>query len=331
MLQVGLNPYGLTYTLGLQGHGTPRANPEGRGLEGFIAIAEELGARTIEIFEPWLAGMSERDLHALRDRLTSLGMTPIVSGGLTMGPVDRAIRIAGGLGAKLIRLGLTPVLCGDRNAWGAKWPELVAGVRASLKRHAPEAADAGITLAIENHQDFGSRELLDFCEEAGPNVGICFDTGNSFPVAEAPLDFTRRAAPKVRHLHLKDYNAQWTDEGYRLVRCAIGDGAVPFREIAAILGEHHKSLTAVLEPGALEARHVRLFTAEWWNGYPPKTATELAACLAAARRNRVPDDADYRTPWERQEDGDALIRYEMDMIWRSAANMREIGLMEKKA
>ena len=26
---------------------------------------------------------------------------------------------------------------------------------------------------------------------------------------------------------LKDYRVQFTDEGYRLVRCAIGDGAVP--------------------------------------------------------------------------------------------------------
>ena len=45
MLDVGLNPYGLTYYLGLQGRGTPRANPDGRGLEGFIELAEELGAQ----------------------------------------------------------------------------------------------------------------------------------------------------------------------------------------------------------------------------------------------------------------------------------------------
>ncbi len=37
----GLNPYGLTYHLGLQGAGGPRANPNGAGLEGFIAIAIE--------------------------------------------------------------------------------------------------------------------------------------------------------------------------------------------------------------------------------------------------------------------------------------------------
>jgi 3-oxoisoapionate decarboxylase len=82
----------------------------------------------------------------------------------------------------------------------------------------------------------------------------------------------------------------------------------------------------VLEPGALEARHVRLFTPDWWKRYPPKSAEAFAACLKAARRNRLPDDADYRTPWEREDDG-ALEAYEMAMIRRSAANMRALGIM----
>ena len=56
----GLNPYGLTYHLGLQGAGGPRANPSGAGLEGFIAIAVELGARAIEIFDPWLRALERR-------------------------------------------------------------------------------------------------------------------------------------------------------------------------------------------------------------------------------------------------------------------------------
>jgi 3-oxoisoapionate decarboxylase len=326
LLAVGLNPYGLTYTLGLQGAGTPRVNPKGSGLEGFIAIATELGAKTLEIFEPWLAGMSERELRALKDRLVGLGMTPVVSSGLMMGPIDRAIREATLLGATVVRVGLTPVLCGDRNAWGAKWRELVANVRTALKQHGPQAAAAGVSLAIENHQDFRSEELVELCEEA-EGVGICFDTGNTFPVGEAPLPFTRRIAPHVRHVHLKDYRAQWTDQGYHLVRCAIGDGAVPFREMIAILAEHHDRLTAVLEPGALEARHVRLFTPEWWKGYPPMSAAELATCLAAARVRRLPDEADHRTPWERQDDGETLMRYELAMIRRSAANMKEFGLL----
>ena len=121
-----------------------------------------------------------------------------------------------------------------------------------------------ITIAIENHQDFTSAELVNFCVETGPNVGIVFDTANTFPVAESPLYFTRTIARHVRYLHLKDYHVQFTDEGYRLVRCASGDGAVPYAEMVAILAQYHDSLPAAIEIGALEARHVRLFTPGWW-------------------------------------------------------------------
>jgi sugar phosphate isomerase/epimerase len=330
MLQVGLNPYGLTYYLGLQGRGTPRANPQGRGLEGFIQLAKELGSETLEIAETWLAPMDDAALSALRDRLRKLGMTPVVSSGLHHGDFDTCLRAARALDAKLIRFALTPILCGDRAAAGEKWHELVASVRKKLADYAPRAAAENLIIVIENHQDFASRELVAFCEEFGPSIRIVYDTGNSFPVAEGPLDFTRVVAPYVAHVHLKDYRVQWTDEGLRLVRCAIGDGAVPFRELVAILAEHHQTLPAVLEPGALEVRHVRLFTADWWRGYAPRDAEALAACLLAARRNRLPDDADYRTPWERQADHE-LVGYELDMIRRSAANMRQAGLMQGKA
>jgi 3-oxoisoapionate decarboxylase len=321
---LGLNPYGLTYHLGLQGAGGPRANPKGAGLEGFIAIATELGANVLEIYDPWLRALNDDELRALRDRLAALNMTPVVSSGLTMGPFESALRSARALDAKIIRYGLTTVLCGDRHALGEKWRELVAQVSAALADSGPRASDESRVLAIENHQDFGSDELAEFCETTR-GVGICLDTGNTFPVAEAPLDFVRRLAEHVRHVHLKDYRVQFTDEGYRLVRCAIGDGAVPIAAMLDVLAAQGHKLTAVLEPGALEARHVRFLRPEWWRLYPLKSAPALAACLAAARVNHLADEADARTPWERGDDA-AIADYELAMIRRSARNMRAIGL-----
>ena len=318
MLRVGLNPYGLTYHLGLQAAGTPRANPAGTGLEGFIRLARELGSKTLEIAENWLTTYDDGEFRALRSRLEALGMTPVVSSGLQHGDFAFCVRAAQALGATLLRFALTPVLCGDRAAAGARWYELVAGVRSKLADYAPRAARAGVTIVIENHQDFTSHELVAFCETYGPSVRIVYDTGNSFPVGEAPLDFTRVVAPYVRHVHLKDYRIQWTDDGLRLVRCAIGDGAVPFVDLVAILAEHHATLPAVLEPGALESRHVRLFTPEWWTGYPERSA---------ARRNRLHGYVDTRTPWEHGAD-DEIEQYELEMIRRSAANMRAIGVMQ---
>ena len=66
--------------------------------------------------------------------------------------------------------------------------------------------------------------------------------------------------------------------------------------------------------------------AGWWHRYAPQPETALAACPAAARTNRLPEDAGYRTPWERNADGE-LDAYELAMIRRSAANMKSIGLM----
>jgi sugar phosphate isomerase/epimerase len=325
-LRTGLNPYGLSYHLGLHARGTARANPKPAGLPGFIALASEFGAKSIELWDGWLLPMSETELIALRDELATLGMIPIVSSGLEKGPIERLIEIAGGLGATVIRVALTSVLCGDRAVSSPPWLERVAGVREKLGRYAPLATAADKIIGIENHQDFTSRELVALCDEFGPSVRIVYDTGNSFPVAEAPLDFTRVVAPYVRHVHLKDYNVQQTAEGFRLVRSALGDGAVPFRAILDIVGEHLDEVTVCMELAALEARHVRLKSEAWWRGYPPRDDDAVARCLAATAINPLAEDADYRTPWEKGED-DRIEAWELDQIRRSAVNMRALGIL----
>lgn len=330
MLRVGLNPYGLTYTLGLQGLGTPRENPRGLGLPGFVRIAREIGAACIELDGRWLTRMSGAQLAALRADLA--GETVICSYWLAHQPGETladAVQRSAAVGAGLIRLHLLPVLEGARAACGTRWHEMLAHARATLVREAARAADAGLDLAIENHQDLGSEELVQYAAEAGDHVGVVFDTGNPFSVGEDPLAFARRAASRIRHVHLKDYVAQATDEGFRLVRCAIGDGCVPFAALGAELERVTPSLTASIEPGALESRHIRLFTPEWWEGYGSRTAAELGTALGRLRRNRLPDGADCRTPWELGAPGDEIIAYERDQLARSVDNLRAMGWMPR--
>ena len=325
-LTTGLNPYGLTYHLGLRGMGTPRANPNGAGLEGFIKLTEELGGKAIELWEGWLKPMSDAELAAFKTRLDGLGWERVLSSGLHHGDVEFLLRAAPILGAKYIRLALTPILCGDRAAAGQKWYDLVNSTREKLERYAPMAEAAGVTLLIENHQDFTSRELVGFCDEFGPNVRIVFDMANTFPVAEAPLDFTRVIAPYVRHCHIKDYRVVFEPDGFRLVRCPSGDGCVPHKEMFDILAQHNDEMIACIEIGALDDRHVKLYTPEWWHGYAPKSAEELAACLLAAQKNRYEPGEDYRTPWQRNADHE-LVDYELGQYRKSAANLKALGLM----
>jgi sugar phosphate isomerase/epimerase len=326
-VRLSLNPYGLAYTVGLQGLGTSRANPASIGLPGFIALVRELGLRVIELDHRWLTPLSDTQLAELRQELA--GLQPICSFWLAQQPgetLEDAVRCCSALGATILRFHLTPVLEGGRAAWGSRWTQMRAHARDTLIRETTRVGDAGLILAIENHQDLGSEELVELAQDLGPHVGICFDTGNAFSVGEDPVAFARRAAHRIRHVHLKDYQAQFTSEGYRLVRCAIGDGAVPFAEIASVLAAQGTRPAASIEPGALEARHIRLFTSDWWTDYPPRDARELGVLLGRLYARALSEDVDARTPWERGEDGPALAAFEMAQVRRSVENVRRIGI-----
>jgi len=324
--RVGLNPYGFTHAVGLQAFGTLRANPAGTGLRGFIRIARDIDAQCLEFDGRWLAPFKDDELAALARELPEVPR--LCSYWLQHTPgetLDEAIRATRAIGGGTIRMHLTPVLEGARAKQGLKWQQMVDHARTTLNREASKAAEAGLSVAIENHQDLGSDELLALAEEAGPNVGIALDTGNPFAVAEDPVAFTQRVASRVQHVHLKDYVSQFTPQGFRLIRCAIGDGCVPLQEIAAALGRD--GVTASIEVGALDVRHIRVFAPDWWEGYPALPATELPTALERLKTKRLDDNADYRTPWEKQEPTSAIVEYEMAQLRKSVDNLRALGWM----
>ena len=162
-----------------------------------------------------------------------------------------------------------------------------------------------------------------FCETGGASVGITFDTGNTFPVAEAPLAFTRTIAPLCAPRASQGLPGAVHRRGLSAgaLRHRRRRRAVP-RRWSASLAEHHGTLTAVLEPGALEARHVRLLhrrlverlSAEDGARRSPRACRPRGA--TAAGRCRLPHAVGAR------QDDARLVDYELDMIRRSAANMR---------
>ena len=319
MGRVILNPYGIAYALGLQAQGPGPANPRPLSFEQFLDLAEEIGAGGAEIFTPMVEGM---DLAMLAERLR--GKTVVMSQPLWTG-IGRSVEVARKLGAKVIRMHLTGILCGDRAEPGCKWDETVANVKRMLKEAAPLAGEFGLSLAIEDHQDFTSGELVELCESTAENVGVCLDTGNALSVGEDPVEFAQRVAPCAKHVHLKDYQVQWNCEGYRLIRCAIGDGVIPFAEIVEVF--KNRPVTMALEIGALCARHIRLLNASWWKGYPSRDAESLAKGLRAARVKVMAEDEDWRTPFELGAAPEAIVRYEMEQLHRSADYLKQMKLM----
>ena len=328
-LRVGLNAYGIAYATGFMGVGTPRANREPLGMAGFIDLAMEIGAGAISLPMGWLGPLDEGERRALADRLAGADVQLIVDGAV-MEHVEASLAMCEQMGAGLMRSTLSTVLEGGRAARGTEWHELVGRIPGVLQDAARQAREMGVTIGLENHQDFTSAELAAFCDEAGDGMGICYDVGNALSVGEDPVLFARTIARHLALLHLKDYYVQWTDEGYRLVRCAIGSGAVAFEDVVEALedaGCAVAGMPALIESGALENRHIRLLCDDWWEGYPARTARDLAVGLAAARRGLMDGDADWRTPWEAGADGDEIVAYEMGQLRESVANMKKLGWM----
>jgi sugar phosphate isomerase/epimerase len=285
----------------------------------FLDLADQIGAGGVEIFTPMVEGM---DFGKLAERLA--GKTVVMSQPLWTG-ISRSVEVARKIGAKTIRMHLTGILCGDRAEPGCQWDETVRDVKRLLKEAAPLAAEYGLALAIEDHQDFTSAELLELCQSTAANVGVCLDTGNALSVGEDPVDFAKAVAGCARHVHLKDYRVQWTDEGYRLIRCAVGDGVIPFAGILTVF--KNRPVTLALEIGALCARHIRLLNASWWKGYPARSAESLAKGLKAARVRAMDEREEWRTPFELRAAPKDIIEYEMKQLHRSADYLTQMKLM----
>jgi hypothetical protein len=156
MFKVGPNPYGICTTLGIQGKASYP-----RDVEWYVGFAESIGARCIEFHFAHLAQAGSGMLGEINERLRSASIEPVMGGPGPLSRLPEAFHVAKQLGVRTLRAHLSPVLCGARAAQGEKWGDIVNSIRKDLVELGSRVLDEGLVLAIENHQDFGSDELLD--------------------------------------------------------------------------------------------------------------------------------------------------------------------------
>ena len=80
-----------------------------------------------------------------------------------------------------------------------------------------------------------------------------------------------------------------------------------------------------LESTAHEVRHIRVRAPGFWDSYPAGSAECVARCLRSLLPARLAPDADFRTPWERGEEGAAIVEYERAELEESVTYLRERG------
>jgi 3-oxoisoapionate decarboxylase len=113
---------------------------------------------------------------------------------------------------------------------------VIARAATALQQVAPEYEEAGINLAIENHEDLTALEVVDLIQRIdSPAVGAVYDSGNSIPFYQDPLEEARLLLPYIVTTHIKDHVLVRDNQVIWSVGTPLGLGRIRLAEIVAVL------------------------------------------------------------------------------------------------
>src|SRR5207248_3303363 len=96
--------------------------------------------------------------------------------------------------------------------------------------------DGDVRLAVENHKDFRTDELISILKRVGSEmIGVCLDTGNSIALLEDPMEVVEALAPWAFTTHFKDMAVEEDDQGFLLAEVPFGEGFLDLPRIVRTL------------------------------------------------------------------------------------------------
>jgi sugar phosphate isomerase/epimerase len=114
--------------------------------------------------------------------------------------------------------------------------EQMKSFAARLTASASAAEDAGINIAVENHCDSFSEEVLWLLDRVDhPVVGACIDTVNALMVMEDPMQAIENLAPRAFTNHFRDDRIEFQRYGFKLTGTAVGEGDIDMKRAYEII------------------------------------------------------------------------------------------------
>lgn len=166
--------------------------------------------------------------------------------------------------------------------------------RQSLRRAEPVLRRHRLKLAIENHKDLTTEELVALMREQGGEwIGVQVDTGNNLALLEDPDEAVEALAPWALSVHLKDMAVQPSADGFRLSEVPLGTGMLDLPRLVARLRQANPDIVFNLEmatrdPLAIACSHDGYYTT-FAPGYRVRRlAAALARVAASPLRQLVP-------------------------------------------
>lgn len=141
--------------------------------------------------------------------------------------LEEAIATAHALGADIVKMSMD-ILRPRPVAASRFHPEVMSQIQKVvqiLKSALPSARDAGVRIAVENHCDSFSEEILWLLDAVGsPLVGACIDVVNAYHITEDPMTAVRNLAPRAFTNHFRDNRIEFTRDGFKATGTPLGEG-----------------------------------------------------------------------------------------------------------
>jgi 3-oxoisoapionate decarboxylase len=164
-----------------------------------------------------------------------------------------------------------------------------AGVRRSLELAEPIAQRLGVRIAVENHKDFETAELLELMKAiSSKQIGVCLDTGNSLALLESPLEVVRQLAPYTLTVHFKDIAVHLTEDGFEMAEVPLGQGMFDLPEMIHLIQAEAPKAEFHLEMMTRDPLSIPCLRESYWASFPNKPGTDLARTLTLVKARGLP-------------------------------------------
>ncbi len=237
-MRLGIGSYTYPWAVGVSGH-PPRQPMTPVAL---VSKAKALGVRVVQIADNLpLDRLPPADLDALIHRAAEAGIQiELGTRGITPAHLRTYLRLAQRLGSPILRVVI------DTADHHPSEDEIVCTLREVI----PAFEEAGVCLAIENHDRFPARVLARIIQQVESDcIGICLDTVNSFGALEGPHLVVQTLASWVVNLHIKDFTVRRVDHlmGFIIEGRPAGQGQLDIPWLLEQLRAHGRDPNAVLE------------------------------------------------------------------------------------
>lgn len=317
----------MSYLCGNLGKNTKRANPHPLAFEEFAKLAHDYGFEMIETpLARFFPSLGKKEIEKIKKILKKYNLEIIVDlekpG--TIEQLNELIPIAATLNSPIIRMKSSNILECARCKLNKSWKDHVMDVISILKAVVPQLRNYGVKIAIENHQDLDSYDLKDIIETVDKEyVGVTYDIGNALATCEHPSSFAKRLGSSILNIHIKDYMVYKSNEGHRLVRCAIGKGIIDFPTIFDYLEKVSSHALKAVELGAHESRHITWCELNFWKEMQPRDQKEHAEFIKYIKKSWQKNKS-WQTPWEKNANHEKMLKHELQELKESVEYLKKI-------